>query len=320
MNALDLVAPDYREAAAVVPLFDYDAQPVAEIRAALLQVYEQTYGSPDTVAKEEVSIAREGEPPVRALLYRPKTGIAGGAILHIHGGGWIAGTADVLAGFCSGIADRHGVIVLSVDYRLVPEAPGHAATEDCFTALSWLHAQSERLGVDPGRIAVMGDSAGGNLAAGVAVRARDAGLPLKAQLLMYPALDDRTAGPDAPVSNAFAGAFVLSPKYLRQLWQARLAEAAPEHLRYMAPARADDLAGVAGAFIAVGGIDVLVDEALDYAGRLGRAGVPVELHVYPGVYHAFDLLPGGATDRLRSDLANAIETMVMQGADSVRAR
>ena len=313
MNALDLVAPDYREAAAAIPLFDYDAQPVAEIRAALLQVYEQTYGSPDTVTKEEVSIARKGEPPVRALLYRPKTGTAEGAILHIHGGGWIAGTADVMAGFCSGIADRHGVIVLSVDYRLVPEAPGHAAAEDCFTALLWLRTEAGRLGVDPGRIAVMGDSAGGNLAAGVAVRARDAGLPVKAQLLMYPALDDRTAGPDAPFANAFAGAFVLSPKYLRQLWRARLAEAAPEHLRYMAPARVDDLAGVAPAFIAVGSIDVLVDEALDYAGRLGRAGVPVELHVYPGVYHAFDLLPGDATDRFRSDLANAIEAMVVQG-------
>ena len=318
MNALDLVAPDYREAAAVIPIFDYDAQPVAEIRAALLQVYEQTYGSPDAVAKEEVWIAREGEPPVRALLYRPKTGSAGGAILHIHGGGWIAGAADVMAGFCSSIADRHGVIVLSVDYRLVPESPGHAAAEDCFTALSWLHAQSGRLGINPGRIAVMGDSAGGNLAAGLAVRARDTGLPVRAQLLMYPALDDRTAGPEAPVGNAFAGAFVLSPKYLRQLWQARLAEAAPEHLRYMAPARVDDLAGMAPAFIAVGSIDVLVDEALDYAGRLGRAGVPVELHVYPGVYHAFDLLPGGATNRLRSDLANAIEAMVMQGADSIR--
>ncbi len=311
MNALDLVAPDYREAAAVIPIFNYDAQPVAEIRAALLHVYEQTYGSPDAVAKEEISIAREGEPPVRALLYRPNTGTARGAILHIHGGGWIAGAADVMAGFCSGIADRHGVIVLSVDYRLVPEAPGHAAIEDCFIALSWLHAESDRLGIDPGGIAVMGDSAGGNLAAGVAVRARDARMPVKAQLLMYPALDDRTAGPDARVVNDVAGAFVLSPRYLRQLWQARLAEAAPEYLRYMAPARVDDLAGVAPAFIAVGSIDVLVDEALDYAGRLGRAGVPVELHVYPGVYHAFDLLPGVATDRFRSDLANAIEAMVV---------
>ena len=312
MKALDLVAPDYREAAEVIPIFDYDTQPVEEIREALLQAYGQKYGSPDAVAKKVVTIARTGEPPVRALLYRPKTGVTRGAILHVHGGGWIAGTADMMAGFCAGIADRHGVIVLSVDYRLVPEAPGDAALDDCFAALSWLRAKAERLGIDANHIAVMGDSAGGNLAAGVSLRARDAGLPIRAQLLLYPALDDRTGGPHAPVHNAIAGAFVLSPKYLRQLWHARLAEAAPEHLRYMAPARTDDLAAVAPAFIAVGSIDVLVDEAIDYVGRLGRAGVPVELHVYPGVYHAFDLLPGVTTDRFGGDLGNAIETMVVR--------
>ena len=172
MNALDLVAPDYREAAEVIPIFDYDTQPVEEIREALLQAYGQKYGSPDAVAKELVTIARAGEPPVRALLYRPNTGVTRGAILHIHGGGWIAGMADMMAGFCAGVADRHGVIVLSVDYRLVPEAPGDAALDDCSAALSWLHAEAERLGVDADHIAAMGDSAGGNLAAGVALRAR----------------------------------------------------------------------------------------------------------------------------------------------------
>ena len=89
MNALDLVAPDYREAAEVIPIFDYDTQPVEQIREALLQAYGQKYGSPDAVAKEVVTIARAGEPPVRALLYRPTTGVVRGAILHIHGGGWM---------------------------------------------------------------------------------------------------------------------------------------------------------------------------------------------------------------------------------------
>ena len=311
MSTLHLVAPDYRETATLIPIFDYDTQTVGEIREALLQAYGQKYGSPDAVAKEEVSIARESEPPVRALLYRPKTGMARGAILHMHGGGWIGGTADMMAAFCADVADQHGVVVLSVDYRLVPEAPGDAALDDCFAALSWLRAESKQLGINSDRIAVMGDSAGGNLAAGIALRARDAGMPLKAQLLIYPALDDRTGGPDAPVDNAFAGEFVLSPKYLRQLWQARLAQAAPEHLPYLAPARASDLAGVAPAFIAMGSTDILVDEAIDYAARLGRAGVPVELHVYPGVYHAFDLVPGNTTDRFVADLANAIEGSLM---------
>ena len=291
----------------LIPIFNYDTQTVGEIREALLQAYGQKYGPPDAVAKEEVSIAREGGPPVRALLYRPKTGVACGALLHMHGGGWIGGTADMMAAFCADVADRHGVVVLSVDYRLVPEVPGDAALDDCFAALSWLRSESKQLGIDTSYIAVMGDSAGGNLAAGLALRARDAGIPLAAQFLIYPALDDRTGGPDAQVSNAFAGEFVLSPKYLRQLWQARLAQTAPEHLLYLAPARANNLAGMAPAFIAMGSVDILVDEAIDYAARLGRAGVPVELHVYSGVYHAFDLVPGNATDRFVADLANAIE-------------
>lgn len=231
MNTLHLVAPDHREAATLIPIFDYDTQSAEEIRGAMLQAYGQKYGSPDAVEKEELSLAGEdGQPPVRALLYRPKAGAARGAILHLHGGGWIAGTADMMAAFCADVADKHGVVVLSVDYRLAPEAPGDAALDDCFRALSWLAAEAQEFGVASDRIAVMGDSAGGNLAAGVALRARDAGLPLAAQLLIYPALDNRTGGTDAPVENPYAGEFVLSAKYLRQLWDARLAQAAPGNL------------------------------------------------------------------------------------------
>lgn len=311
MNTLHLVAPEYRETATLIPIFDYDVQSVDEIRGALLQAYGQKYGAPETVAKEDVHIARDGgEPPVRALLYRPATGTVRGAILHMHGGGWIGGTADMMASFCAGTADRHGVIVLSVDYRLAPEAPGDAALDDCFAALSWLRSEAGRLGFDPDRIVLMGDSAGGNLSAGIALRARDAKVPVAAQLLIYPALDDRTGGPDALIDNLSVGEFVLSGKYLHQLWQVRLAHAAPESLTYLAPARAEDLAGLAPAFIAMGSVDILIDEALDYTARLIRAGVSVELHVYPGVYHAFDLVPGAITDRFLADLSNAIDQIL----------
>ncbi len=137
MSTLSLVAPNYRETAGVITVFDYDTQPLAEIRAVLLQAYGTKYGSPDLVEKEETFFAgAEGDPQVRGLLYRPKA-IEGlvPAILHIHGGGWIGGTADMMASFCADLAARHGVMVLSVDYRLVPETvfphsrwcPGRAA-------------------------------------------------------------------------------------------------------------------------------------------------------------------------------------------------
>ncbi|WP_420139482.1 alpha/beta hydrolase [Sphingomonas sp.] len=307
MDTRHLVAPAYREAAAVIPVFDMDTQSVEQIRAELLHAYEQAYGSPDDVPKQEVFIERGGDAPIRALLYRPEQHAARGAILHIHGGGWIAGSPDMFAALCAEIAKRHGVVVLSVDYRLVPEAAGDAALDDCFEALMWLRAHAARLGFGADRISVMGDSAGGNLSAATALRARDAGISLKSQLLIYPAFDDRTGGPNAPVENPFAGEFVLTPKYTRQLWNARLAKVAPENLPYLAPARAEHLAGLAPAFIAMGSLDILIDEALDYAGRLIRSGVPTELHVYDGVFHGFDLVPGPETEAFKADLARAIE-------------
>lgn len=307
MNTLHLVHPDYRETATLIPIFDYATQPLDEIRSALIQAYAQRYGPADAVEKEEVAISIEGQPTVRALLYRPKSGAPRGAILHMHGGGWIAGTADAMASLCADLAERHNVVVLSVDYRLTPEAPGEAAVDDCFAALRWLREEAQDLGFNPDRIAVMGDSAGGNLSAGVALRARDAGVPLLAQLLIYPALDDRTGGPNAVVENPYAGEFVLSAKYLRQLWEVRLARSAPDQLQYLAPARATDLTGLAPAFVVMGSIDILIDEAVDYVARLGRSGVPIELHVYPGVFHAFNLAPGATTDQYDADLASAID-------------
>ena len=175
----------------------------------------------------------------------------------------------MMASFCAGIADQHGVVVLSVDYRLAPEALGGAALDDCFAALCWFRAHAERLGFSPDRVTALGDSAGGNLAAGLALRARDARVPLGAQLLIYPALDDRTGGPDAPVHNPSAGEFVLSGNYLQQLWQVRLAHVAPAKLPCLAPARAENLAGLAPAFIAAGAIDIIIDEVLDYAASVG---------------------------------------------------
>ncbi len=307
MSTLHLVAPAYRDAATVIPIFDYDTQTLEEIRGHLLKAYEGAYGAPDSVDFEVTFIERDGEEAVRALLFRPAGGDVRGAILHVHGGGWIAGSADMFAPFCAELANRHNVVVLSVDYRRAPEVGGHVALDESVAALGWLHREAENLGFEAQFIAVMGDSAGGSLSAGVALRARDASLPLKAQFLIYPALDDRLVSPDGPPANAYAGEFVLSLAYLRQVWAARLKDASPESLPYLAAARTQDLSNLAPAFIAVGSIDVVADDAIDYAKRLIHAGVPTELHVYDGVFHAFDLVPGPETEAFKADLFRAVE-------------
>ena len=226
MDTLHLVAPDHRDAATQIPIFDYEKQPFEEIRGTLLEAYGQKYGPPSAIPKEEVLVPRDDNGlPVRAPLYRPVTGAARGAVLHVHGGGCIAGTADMMAAFSADIANRHGLIVLSVDYSRVAEATGDVALDECFVALSWLRGQAAQLGFDADRIAVMGDSADGNLAAGIALRARDAGISLAAQLLIYPALDDRTGGPYAPVDNQSPVSSSSPPSicisYGRRVWHER---------------------------------------------------------------------------------------------------
>ena len=315
MSTLPLVAPEYREAANLIPVFNLQTQAINEIRAALLQAYAMRYGSPELVEKEEVLFAgAAGDPEVRALLYRPVgTGHRVPAILHIHGAGWIAGSADMMASFCADLAARHHTVVLSVDYRLAPEIVFPGAHDDCYAALLWLHNNATLLNIDPSRIAVLGDSAGGNLAAGIALRARDEGIPLKAQFLIYPALDDRTGSEGAPVQNASTGEFVVTREYMRQLHGAAIGTGVltPTQRTYLAPVQAKDLASVASTFLAVGSLDLFLDEDCEYTLRLSRASVSVELHVYRGVFHGFDLIPSMITERFTSDLNLAIGELLI---------
>jgi len=194
---------------------------------------------------------------------------------------------------CRQIADQAGFIVVSVDYRLAPEHPHPAPLDDCHAALRWLHGHAADLGGVAPKIVVMGQSAGGGLAAALAQRVRDAGdLAIAHQHLIYPMLDDRTCtrGPDATgefvwtrPSNAFGWASLLGQPPGRA--------DAPRHA---VPSRATDLSGLPPAYIAVGSLDLFLAEDLDYAARLAAAAVPVELHVYPGAYHGFDFVADAA--------------------------
>jgi acetyl esterase/lipase len=222
------------------------------------------------------------------LRWYAKTGAAPGpAAVYLHGGGMILGSVALYDGPVARYVSATGVPMLAVDYRLAPEHPHPTPVEDAYTGLRWLHDHAAELGVDPARIAVMGDSAGGGLAAAVALLARDRGGPaLARQILVFPMLDDRTTTPDPELAP------FVTWSYEDNLtgWTALLGDRAghPGVPPYAAPARATDLAGLPPAYVEVGQLDVFRDEDLTYAQRLGAAGVDVEFHLHPGVPHEFD--------------------------------
>lgn len=232
----------------------------------------------------------DGAPDVPVRLYRP-AGPSGplGAVLWMHGGGWALGDLALDDLMCRQLAKDTRSVVVAVEYRLAPEHPYPAALEDCHAALGWLHEHAGDLAIDPARVAIAGASAGGNLAAGLALAARDrGGPPIALQMLLYPSLDDRNA---APADAAHPDTIFWSRENNRLAWGLYLGAAAggSDVPPYAAPARAADLSGLPPAYVAIGGLDLFVDDNAGYACRLTAAGVPTELHVYPAACHAFDV-------------------------------
>ncbi|SDS49238.1 Acetyl esterase/lipase [Friedmanniella luteola] len=241
-----------------------------------------------TTAVRRTVPGRDGHPPVDVWVYeaagrrRPS-----GVLLWVHGGGFVLGDPVSYHDVCSRYARELGVAVVSVDYRLAPEHPFPAGLEDCYTALRWLQTSAAELGVDPTRIAVGGDSAGGGLAATLAQLALDrAEVAVCFQLLVYPMLDDRTVLRD----DDGTGRLVWTPTSNRFGWTSYLGHppAAEEDRPYAAGARRVDLRGLPPAWIGVGDVDLFHAEDVAYAARLRAAGVPCELHVAPGLYHGAD--------------------------------
>jgi acetyl esterase/lipase len=250
---------------------------------------------PSGVSLERRSIKTADGAEILLHIYLPEEPAKNrGCIYHMHGGGFVTGTAASVEFRHRPLARELGCAIVAVDYRLAPENPHPGPIEDCYAGLAWLYSEADALGIDRTRIGVMGESAGGGLAAALALLVRDRGeYPLAFQHLIYPALDDRTGtGKPHPV----AGEFIWTAAHNRFAWCALLgtepggADVSP----YAAPARASDLSGLPPAYIATGALDLLVDENIDYAQRLNRAGVLVELHVYSGGIHGFDYAPGPA--------------------------
>ncbi|WP_326564916.1 alpha/beta hydrolase fold domain-containing protein [Amycolatopsis rhabdoformis] len=254
-----------------------------------------------------VSLSEVDADGVPLVIGRPTHVVGDAPVLYwMHGGGMILGGhrgRDLLV--LKDYAVSLGLAFVSVDYRVAPEHPHPAPVEDCYTGLKWTLAHAGEFGIDPLRTIVGGASAGGGLAAAVALLCRDRGGPgLLGQLLLYPMLDDRN---DTPSSYQMAGLGVWDRTANDIGWTALLgpARGGPDVSPYAAPARATDLTGLPPAFLDVGTAETFRDEVLTYATRLLQAGVQTELHVWPGAYHGFD---GSAPDAALSVQARAART------------
>lgn len=291
-----LVAPELLPALELLPRLELTDKSLAAMRAPMpgergMPLPQLTPGQISVACEERVVPGPADAPGVRVLVYTPPGAATDRpAILHMHGGGMILGMPEINDGMNCAIALAHDCMVVSVDYRLAPETRWSGSYEDNYAALKWLHAEAASLGVDRARIAVAGESAGGGHAAALALLARDRGeIPLCFILLDCPMLDDRTGTPAAGEANPFTGEFVWTPAMNSFGWRALLGlepggDAVPTHA---VPARAADLAGLPPTFIAIGALDLFLDETLIFARRLARAGVPIELHVIPGAFHGY---------------------------------
>ena len=279
---------------------------VAQMRAMLAAgrpaMSDLTLGGTVQVREERIPGAA-GSPDITVLVMAPAH-FAGPrpAVYHIHGGAMVAGDRYMSAAMLAEWVAALDVVVVSVEYRLAPEHPHPAPIDDCYTGLEWLAQNAENLDVDPHRLIVFGSSAGGGLAAATALLARDRNGPaLSHQILSCPMLDDRMATPSTHMPDPDSAGFRQS---IGTAWTALLGDAAgtAEASVYAAPARALDLAGLPPAYIDVGGSEIFRDEAIDYGRRLSDAGVPVELHVWPGGFHGFNsLVPHAGVSQAAND-------------------
>ena len=268
--------------------FGGDTFDISGIRSSILELIQPPPPLDGVVAERRVI---RSSPPLAVEVFSPETAGPHPCVLWFHGGGYLIGTATMDALRLQAWAARFACVTVSAEYRLAPEDPFPAAHDDAMHVLGWLVERADELGIDPGRIVVAGASAGGGLAAGVALAARDQGIPLAGQLLFYPMIDDRqqTASSqwEAPVWPPKANGFAWRA-YLGALYGGDVSP-------YAAPARAADVRGLPRSLLIVGGADGFFDETMTYASRLARAGVPTDLRVYAGAPHGFDLMAPDAS-------------------------
>jgi acetyl esterase len=279
---------------------------IAEARAAALDAME-FHGAPEAVAGISEREIPGPTSPIKARIYRPFGDGPFPVLMFFHGGGWVICSLDTHDGLARRLANHAGCVVVSVDYRLAPEHPFPAAVDDCHAATCWVAAHASEFDGDPKRLAVAGDSAGGNLATAVALLARDAGGPaLKHQLLIYPVTAHYSLGTAS--YEAFSEGYFLDKADMIWFWDHYLPHAEAPIDERAAPLGARSLAGLPPATIVTAEYDPLRDEAEQYAARLQAAGVPVTLLRYDGMIHAFMTLVG-AIDRGRLAIDEVVSSL-----------
>jgi acetyl esterase len=287
------------------------AETRAQIAAEVTAMY-PVYQPPRPVDVRDAAVpGPPGGPEVPVRVYTPAAGGASDlpGLVYFHGGGFVTGSIELFHPDTLRIAAEAGVVVVSVDYRLAPEHPFPAPLEDCYAALSWVAGNAPELRIDPARLGVAGESAGGCLAAAVTLLARDRGAPrLCFQYLAVPALDDRL---DTPSMMSFQDTPLWNRPNAVYSWACYLGDAGPpggpDVAAYAAPARTADLAGLPPAYVTVCEFDPVRDEGISYAQRLLHAGVSTELHHYPRTFHGWSMITAASiTQRMLADQRGAL--------------
>ena len=301
--------PDFESMLPLLPtLSDLSSVEAVQAMRAERALFDPGIPDRDDVVMEDREIpGREGDPDVAIRIYRPKAAASAprAGIFEIHGGGFLMGNIAMMEPWCQRAAAEVDAVVVSVEYRLAPENPFPAGIEDCYAALAWTAAQAEELGIDPDRLAIAGQSAGGGLAAGTALLARDRGGPkLCFQLLEIPELDHRL---ETPSMKAFTDTPLWNRPNAINSWRHYLGpDHAGEVSPYASPSVAKDLSGLPPAYVSTMEFDPLRDEGIEYGLRLLQAGVSVELHSYPGTFHGSALVPNADASQ-----RNAAEVMAV---------
>ncbi len=267
--------------------------------------------NPNVTSEDRTVPGPEGAPDIMVRIYRP-VGVTGTlpGIYYIHGGGMILGDVAGEDATASSLCEQVGAVVVSVEYRLAPEHPHPAPVEDCYAGLRWMAAHAAELGYDPDRLALYGGSAGGGLVLGTVLLARDRGGPAIAFMMpIYPMIDDTHT---TPSSHEITDVGIWDRAGNIEAWAWYLGDGKPD--QYAAPARAEDLSGLPPAYIDVRTVDLFRDEDIAFANRLMQAGVPCELKVNPGSYHASEVFAPDAelSRRIRADRVAALRRALGQ--------